>query len=109
MSAGVRADPKTVTARGTSASRPKPSTNSLVNPQHAPRVGVDPVGGAARVEQPLVGGPRLDLRPAKDDRATLALGQPGGSMRPRIRADLVGARDRRKSMLTAPTLGPTAA
>ena len=34
-------------------------------PQHTPRVGVDPVGRAARVQQPLVGGRRLHLRAAQ--------------------------------------------
>ncbi len=45
--------------------------------KHAPRVGVDPVGDAARVQQPLIGRGRLDLRAAKQDRAAAAL-RPGG-------------------------------
>ena len=32
-----------------------------LDPQHAPRVGVHPVGRAAGVEQPLVGGAAVDL------------------------------------------------
>ena len=37
-----------------------------LDPQHPPRVGVHPVGRAARVEQPLVGGAPVDLVAALD-------------------------------------------
>ena len=37
-----------------------------LDPQHPPRVGVHPVGGPARVEQPLVGGAAVDLVAALD-------------------------------------------
>ena len=39
--------------------------------QHPPRVGVHPVGRAARVEQPLVGGAGAHLAPAHGDGAAL--------------------------------------
>ena len=49
-----------------------------LDPQHAPRVGVHPVGRAARVEQPLVGGAAVShLAAALDDRALHPVGRAG--------------------------------
>ena len=49
-----------------------------LDPQHAPRVGVHPVGRAARVEQPLVGGGPVDLRRARMHRRPLSFSASSG-------------------------------
>ena len=57
--AWTRAEPKTLTAGPSSASAPKPSTNSLWIRMHAPRVACAASRSSPRpVEQPLVGGGR---------------------------------------------------
>jgi hypothetical protein len=44
-----------------------------LDPHDPPRVGVDPVGRAAAVQQPLICGRRRDLAAAQRDRALTAL------------------------------------
>ena len=63
----VRAEPKIETAGPELGQQAEPLDELGLYPQHAPRIGVHPVGGAAPVEQPLIGGGRRYLLAAQRD------------------------------------------
>ncbi len=70
----MRAEPKTVTARRHLGQQPETFDELALNAQHPPGIGMHPVGRAAGVEQPLVGGGRLHLGSAQEHRTAAALG-----------------------------------
>ena len=68
-----------------------------LDPQHPPGVGVHPVGGAAGVEEALVGGAALHLAPPEDHGTTALLPGAAGA----VRAVLPGLRgSRSRSSMT---------
>ena len=65
----MRAEPNTLIAGRQFGERAEALDELRLDAQHPPGVGVHPVGRAAGVQQPLVGGARLDLAPPAQHRA----------------------------------------